>query len=43
MKRLDTEERIKEIARMISGEKVSPLTLKQAKEMIRANHPSSEE
>jgi DNA repair protein RecN (Recombination protein N) len=42
MKRLDREERVKEIARMISGEKVSPLTLKQAKEMIRANHPSSE-
>lgn len=34
--KLDAEERVKEIARMISGEKVSPTTLKQAKEMIRA-------
>ena len=34
--KLDKEERIKEIARMISGEKVSSVTLKQAKEMIRA-------
>ncbi len=36
IKRLDREERVKEIARMISGEKVSQLTLRQAKEMIRA-------
>jgi len=36
IKRLDKEERVKEIARMISGEKVSQLTLRQAKEMIRA-------
>lgn len=35
IKRLDKEERVKEIARMISGEKVSQLTLRQAKEMIK--------
>jgi DNA repair protein RecN (Recombination protein N) len=35
MKSLDREERVKEIARMISGERVSPVTLRQAKEMIR--------
>ncbi len=34
--KLDAEERVKEIARMITGEKVSQTTLKQAKEMIRA-------
>lgn len=36
IKKLDREERVKEIARMISGEKVSQLTLKQAEEMIKA-------
>ncbi len=41
IKRLDKEEKVKEIARMISGEKVSQLTLRQAKEMIRANEMSS--
>lgn len=34
IKRLDKEERVKEIARMISGENVSEVTLKQAREMI---------
>jgi DNA repair protein RecN (Recombination protein N) len=38
---LDLQERIKEIARMISGEKVSQVTLKQAKEMIKAEDKSS--
>jgi DNA repair protein RecN (Recombination protein N) len=32
---LDRDERVKEIARMISGEKVSPVTLRQAKEMLK--------
>ena len=32
---LDRDERVKEIARMISGEKVSSVTLRQAKEMIK--------
>jgi len=41
IKRLNKEERVKEIARMISGEKVSQLALRQAKEMIRANEMSS--
>jgi len=41
IKRLGKEERVKEIARMISGEKVSQLTLRQAKEMIKANDTSS--
>jgi DNA repair protein RecN (Recombination protein N) len=41
IKRLDPEERVKEIARMISGEKVSQVTLKQAKEMIKAEEKSS--
>jgi DNA repair protein RecN (Recombination protein N) len=35
IKRLEKEERVKEIARMISGEKISEVTLKQAKEMIK--------
>jgi DNA repair protein RecN (Recombination protein N) len=35
IKKLDKEERVKEIARMISGEKISEVTLKQAKEMIK--------
>jgi DNA repair protein RecN (Recombination protein N) len=38
--RLDREERIKEIARMISGEKVSQVTIKQAKEMIGSSDSS---
>jgi DNA repair protein RecN (Recombination protein N) len=38
---LDRDERVKEIARMISGEKVSPVTLKQAKEMITPTDHSS--
>lgn len=41
IKRLNKEERVKEIARMISGEKVSQLTLRQAKEMITATDTSS--
>jgi DNA repair protein RecN (Recombination protein N) len=41
IKHLDPEERVKEIARMISGEKVSQVTLKQAKEMIKAEEKSS--
>ena len=36
IKKLDQEERVREIARMISGEEVSRLTLRQAKEMIKA-------
>jgi DNA repair protein RecN (Recombination protein N) len=32
---LDRDERVKEIARMISGEKVSQVTLRQAREMIK--------
>ncbi len=40
IRRLEKEERIKEIARMISGEKVSEVTLKQAKEMIKATNTS---
>ena len=35
IKKLEDQERVKEIARMISGEKVSELALKQAKEMIK--------
>jgi DNA repair protein RecN (Recombination protein N) len=35
IKKLDKEERVKEIARMISGEKISEVTLRQAKEMIK--------
>jgi DNA repair protein RecN (Recombination protein N) len=42
IKKLEEEERVKEIARMISGEKISELTLKQAKEMIKTtNNPLS--
>ena len=41
IKRLNKEERVKEVARMISGEKVSQLTLRQAKEMITATDTSS--
>lgn len=41
IKRLNKAERVKEIARMISGEKVSLLTLRQAKEMITATDTSS--
>jgi DNA repair protein RecN (Recombination protein N) len=42
IKKLEEEERVKEIARMISGEKISELTLKQAKEMIKTtNSPLS--
>lgn len=40
--RLDEQERVKEIARMISGEKVSQVTLKQAKEMIKTTESSSD-
>ncbi|MGB8657245.1 MAG: DNA repair protein RecN [Candidatus Zixiibacteriota bacterium] len=40
IKRLEREERINEIARMISGEKVSQVTLRQAKEMIRTASPN---
>jgi len=43
IKMLDREERVEEIARMISGEKVSSVTLRQAKEMIRpAGRPTRE-
>ncbi len=41
IKRLDKEERVKEVARMISGERVSQLALRQAKEMIKSNDVSS--
>ena len=42
IKRLNQEERVEEIARMISGERVTQLALKQAEEMIKSNHtPSS--
>ncbi len=40
---LNRDERVREIARMISGEKVSQVTLRQAKEMIQpGNHPKVE-
>jgi DNA repair protein RecN (Recombination protein N) len=42
IKKLKEEERVKEIARMISGEKISELTLKQAKEMIKASNRSAD-
>ncbi len=41
IKSLSREERVKEIARMISGEKVSQVTLRQAKEMIKATDDPS--
>nr|NIM98935.1 DNA repair protein RecN [candidate division Zixibacteria bacterium] len=41
IKSLSHQERVKEIARMISGEKVSQVTLRQAKEMIKATDDSS--
>ncbi|MCJ7578123.1 MAG: DNA repair protein RecN, partial [candidate division Zixibacteria bacterium] len=41
IKKLKEEERVKEIARMISGEKISELTLKQAKEMIKTSNNGS--
>ena len=41
IKKLDQEERVKEIARMISGEKISQLTLRQAKEMIKTTDTSA--
>jgi len=41
IKTLGRDERVKEIARMISGEKVSPVTLRQAKEMLKpADRPA---
>ena len=43
IRRLDKQERVEEIARMISGEEVTQLALKQAKEMIKSNRtPPSE-
>lgn len=42
IKKLKEEERVKEIARMISGEKISELTLKQAKEMIKISDRSAD-
>jgi DNA repair protein RecN (Recombination protein N) len=41
IKKLEDQERVKEIARMISGEKISELTLKQAKEMIKISNNRS--
>jgi DNA repair protein RecN (Recombination protein N) len=41
IKKLEDQERVKEIARMISGEKISELTLKQAKEMIKTSNNRS--
>jgi DNA repair protein RecN (Recombination protein N) len=41
IKKLEDRERVKEIARMISGEKISELTLKQAKEMIKTSNNGS--
>jgi DNA repair protein RecN (Recombination protein N) len=38
IKKLEEKERVNEIARMISGEKISELTLKQAKEMIKTTN-----
>lgn len=38
IKNLDKNDRIKEIARMISGDKTSRLTLRQAEEMIKATY-----
>jgi DNA repair protein RecN (Recombination protein N) len=43
IKRLKKEERVEEIARMISGERVSQLSLSQAEEMIQdGNSPSND-
>jgi DNA repair protein RecN (Recombination protein N) len=42
IKKLEEKERVKEIARMISGEKISELTLKQAKEMIKTSDRSTD-
>lgn len=42
IKKLEDQERVKEIARMISGEKISELTLKQAKEMIKTSDRSAD-
>jgi DNA repair protein RecN (Recombination protein N) len=42
IKKLEDRERVKEIARMISGEKISELTLKQAKEMIKTADRSAD-
>jgi DNA repair protein RecN (Recombination protein N) len=42
IKKLEDQERIKEIARMISGEKISELTLRQAKEMIKTSDRSAD-
>jgi DNA repair protein RecN (Recombination protein N) len=41
IKRLEKEEQVKEIARMISGEKISEVTMKQAQEMIRISDISA--
>jgi len=41
IRRLEKEEQVKEIARMISGEKISEVTMKQAKEMIRIKDVST--
>ncbi len=41
IRKLGKEERIEEIARMISGEKISEVTLKQAKEMIKISDAST--
>ncbi|MFH1335565.1 MAG: DNA repair protein RecN [Candidatus Zixiibacteriota bacterium] len=41
IKRLEKEEQVKEIARMISGEKISEVTMKQAQEMIRISNISA--
>jgi DNA repair protein RecN (Recombination protein N) len=42
IKKLKEEERVKEIARMISGEKISELALRQAKEMIKTSDRSAD-
>ena len=42
IKELNEKERVKEIARMISGEKISELTLKHAKEMIKDNKSNAD-
>jgi DNA repair protein RecN (Recombination protein N) len=42
IKKLEEKERVNEIARMISGEKISELTLKQAKEMIKTSNRSAD-
>lgn len=40
VQRLDRNEKIKEIARMLSGEKITDITLKHAEEMVHSSEPA---